>query len=142
MVRRVANALLATAVRAGVTPANLVLLTVGGRKSGKKYTTPVNVVRHGGARYLVSPYGDRTWTKNARATGKVELRRGRKVEFARVEEIPPETAAAVLRKYWHENPITRPYFDVGADPSEEDFWAVLEHDSRRHPVFLIFDAVS
>jgi deazaflavin-dependent oxidoreductase (nitroreductase family) len=140
-IRRAANALMTALLKLGLGPPNTALLTVRGRKTGRPFTTPVNLVTHGGARYLVSPYGDRTWSRNARASGRVDLRRGRRVESARVEEIPPESAAAILRKYWRDNGITRQYFEVGEDPSEEDFRAILERNPRRHPVFLIVDAV-
>ena len=43
------------------------LLTVRGRRSGRTYTTPVDVMDVGGRRWLVAAYGPGNWVKNARA---------------------------------------------------------------------------
>ena len=56
--------------------------------------------RKGGERWLVAPYGDRNWVKNARAAGWVELRRGRRRERLAVEELAPADAVPVLREYY------------------------------------------
>jgi deazaflavin-dependent oxidoreductase (nitroreductase family) len=130
---RVINALMKAALSIGLGPRKTYLLSAKGRKSGQERTTPVNVVEHGGARYLVSPYGNRGWTGNVRANGAASLRRGSRVENVVLEEVPPAAAAPVLLRYWTENEITRPYFEVGEAPSEDDFRAIAEH----HPVFLI-----
>lgn len=45
------------------------ILTVCGRRSGRRYSTPVQLVLGGGERWLVAPYGEREWVKNARAAG-------------------------------------------------------------------------
>ena len=89
--------LIAPAARLGLAGKRTHILTVKGRKSGRKYSTPVQLVFRDGQRWLVSPYGERGWVKNARAAGEVELTRALKTERLRVEEVDAQTAAPVLR---------------------------------------------
>src|SRR5215471_17210259 len=53
------------------------LLQVAGRKTGRIYSTPVNILDHKGKRYLVAPRGETQWVKNARVTHELWLKRGR-----------------------------------------------------------------
>ena len=129
--RRALNALVRPLARVGLTGPRTYLLTVPGRRTGKPWSTPVSIVRRGGERWLVAPYGDRNWVKNARAAGWVELRRGRRSEQLAVRELPPEAAVPVLREYLRRGRVTRPLFDVTlASPDEE--WLA---EAPRHPVF-------
>ena len=109
------------------------LLTVPGSTSGIAWSTPVSIVRIGGDRWLVAPYGDRNWVKNARAAGWVELRRGRRSERLGVEELAPADAVPVLREYYRAGRVTRPFFAVTLDSSPEEWLA----DAPMHPVFLL-----
>lgn len=131
--RRLVNALVSALLRAGLGPARTYLLGVRGRKSGRTLTTPVTLVEHGGRRWLVAPYGDVGWVRNARAAGVVTLRRGRHAETLQIVELPPEEAAPVLQRYVTEVPITRPYFDV--TPSSD--LAAFRAEAPRHPVFRL-----
>src|SRR3981081_1300796 len=47
----------------------LPILEVRGRRSGKTFRTPINVLEMNGARYLTSPRGETGWSRNLRATG-------------------------------------------------------------------------
>jgi deazaflavin-dependent oxidoreductase (nitroreductase family) len=106
---------------------------VRGRKTGKPWSTPVSIVRIGAERWLVAPYGERNWVKNARAAGWVELRRGRMQERLTVDELAPEDAVPVLREYYRQGRVTRPFFDVSlASPAHE--WLA---EAGRHPVFRL-----
>jgi deazaflavin-dependent oxidoreductase (nitroreductase family) len=86
-------------LRLGLAPRTTVLLTVPGRCSGAPRSTPVTVVEEDGQRWLVAPYGPVGWVYNARATGQVELSRGRRPETVRVKELAPEAAVSVLKAY-------------------------------------------
>lgn len=130
--RRLTNVLVRPLIRLGVSGA-MHLLTVPGRTTGRPYSTPVKLVERDGARWLVAPYGERSWVKNARAAGKVELRHGRRVETMTVVEADPATAAPVLRDYLRSTPITQKFFDVRPDSSLEAFLA----EASRHPVFRL-----
>ena len=52
------------------------LLQVRGRKSGKLYSTPINLLEVDGRRYLVAPRGQTQWVRNAEAAGEVVLKKG------------------------------------------------------------------
>jgi deazaflavin-dependent oxidoreductase (nitroreductase family) len=119
--------------RLGLTGPRTHLLTVAGRTTGKPWSTPVSIVRRGDERWLVAPYGDRNWVKNARAAGWVELRRGRRRERLTVGELQPEAAVPVLREYYRHGRVTRPFFGVSLDSSEAEWLA----EAPRHPVFLL-----
>jgi hypothetical protein len=90
-------------------------------------------VREGGERWLVAPYGDRNWVRNARAAGVVELRRGRRRETLAVEELAPEDAVPVLRRYYELGRVTRPFFRVGLGSPHEEWLA----EAPSHPVFRL-----
>ncbi len=133
--RRGLNHLVRVLLRVGLGPPRTYLLTVPGRRSGRPYTTPVTLVAHAGEHWLVAPYGAVNWVRNARAAGRVTLRRGRQAETVAVVEVGPEESAPVLQRYVAEVPITRPYFGVRPDAPLDDFRA----EAHRHPVFRIVD---
>jgi|SRR5215211_8872564 deazaflavin-dependent oxidoreductase (nitroreductase family) len=109
------------------------ILTVRGRKTGRRHATPVLLLIDGDRRWLVAPYGEREWVKNARVAGEVELTRARKTTRHGVEELDPEEAAPVLRQYLRTTPIVKRFFDVTADAPLEAFAA----EAQRHPVFRL-----
>jgi deazaflavin-dependent oxidoreductase (nitroreductase family) len=129
--RRALNAIVRPLARLGLTGPRTFLLTVPGRRTGRLWSTPVSIVRHGEERWLVAPYGGRNWVKNARAAGWVELRRGRTVERLVVRELSPAHAVPVLKEYYRRGRVTRPFFAVTLRSSHEEWLA----DAPRHPVF-------
>jgi deazaflavin-dependent oxidoreductase (nitroreductase family) len=131
--RRALNALVRPLARLGLTGPRTHLLTVRGRKTGKPWSTPVSIVAARGERWLVAPYGDRNWVLNARAAGRVELRRGRRFERLAVVELSPEDAVPVLRRYYELGRVTRPFFDVTLESPDADWLA----EAPRHPVFQL-----
>jgi deazaflavin-dependent oxidoreductase (nitroreductase family) len=131
--RRLINAVVTPLVRLGVGPRHTYLLAVPGRRTGRVYRTPVTLVEQDASRWLVAPYGERNWVKNARAAGWVELRRGRRTERACVHEVPPSERAAILRDYLRQVPFTRDFFDAPPDAPVEAFAA----EAARHPVFRL-----
>ena len=131
--RRLANALMRGLLRLGVAPGTTYLLTVPGRRSGQPRSTPVTLVERDGQRWLVAPYGEVGWVRNARVAGEVRLTRGRRSELVRLEELGPEEAAPILKEYVARVPITRPYFDAQPDAPLAAFVA----EAPRHPVFRV-----
>jgi deazaflavin-dependent oxidoreductase (nitroreductase family) len=131
--RRLLNTLVRTLLRIGLGPRYTYLLTVRGRRTGTRYSTPVTLVEEGANRWLVAPYGDVSWVRNARAAGQVTLSRGRRSETVAIVELGPAEAAPVLKQYVTEIPITRPFFDAKPDSSLAAFVA----EAHRHPVFRI-----
>ena len=130
---RVINQLAQALIRLGLGPKSRYLLTVAGRKTGQPYTTPITVVEHNHTRWLVAPYGEVNWVRNARAAGRVTLRRGRRVESVSVVEVEPQERAPILQKYLRLEPVTQPYFDARPESALDAFAA----EAVRHPVFRI-----
>ncbi len=60
----------------------LALITVTGRRTGRRYTTPVQAVTRDGHVFLVSRQG-RTWWRNLRGGGPVALRIGGRARTGR-----------------------------------------------------------
>ena len=131
--RSLGNKLIAPLARLGLAGRRTHVLTVPGRKSGLPRSTPVQLLFLDGQRWLVAPYGEGDWVRNARAAGTVELTRARKTETLRVEEVGSEEAAPVLREYLRRTSIVKPYFDATADSPLEAFAA----EAARHPVFRL-----
>jgi deazaflavin-dependent oxidoreductase (nitroreductase family) len=132
---RFSNRILATFINLGVMPQKMHVLTVPGRKTGKLHSTPVSIVTSESGRYLVSPYGEVSWVKNARVSGEVMLRRGSTRETLKIKELPPAEAASILKTYVSQEPITRPYFNLTPEPSMADFTA----EASAHPVFELLE---
>jgi deazaflavin-dependent oxidoreductase (nitroreductase family) len=128
--RRVGDTIIGMFVRAGLVPSTY-LLTTRGRKTGRPLTHPATVVDQDGRRWLVAPYGQVSWVRNARAAGRVTLgRRGDRRDYA-VREVPAEEAGPVLKRYVGVATATRPYFGADKDAPVEAFVA----EADRHPVF-------
>ncbi len=132
--RRFVNTIVTPLARLGSGRASHVL-TVRGRKTARSYSTPVRIIEDE-ERWLVAPYGEVGWVRNARAAGEVELQRARRSETLRIEPVGPEQAAPVLREYLEQVPVVRPFFDVGPDAPPEAFAA----EAPRHPVFRLTEA--
>lgn len=131
--RRILNALVRVLLGSGLGPAHTYLLTVRGWKSGQLRSTPVTLVEETGFRWVVAPYGEVGWVRNARAAGEGVLSRGRRSEAIVLFELEPAEAAPVLKRYLSQVPITRPFFDVTPASSLAEFTA----EAPRHPVFRV-----
>ena len=132
--RNVFNRAVQGLARMGVSVAGSAELRVRGRTSGEWRSTPVNVLTVAGERYLVAPRGTTQWVRNIRVSGEGELRRGRRTEAFRAEEVPDEAKAAALRGYlskwaWE----AKQFFGVGKDATDAD----LARIAPGLPVFRI-----
>jgi deazaflavin-dependent oxidoreductase (nitroreductase family) len=131
----VLNGIVALLARLGVSLWDSRVLRVRGRKSGRLFTTPVNLLTIEGRRYLVAPRGHTQWVRNLRVAGEGELLLGRRVERFDAVEVADDRNVAILRAY-----LRRWKFEVGmffhgvdADSPEAD----LARIAPDHPVFLI-----
>ena len=97
------------------------------------YSLPVALIEKPESRWLISPYGEVNWVKNARAAGEVTLSRGGKDETLVIEPALPEEAAPILKEYITKEGIVRPYFDVQPESPLEEFIA----EAPQHPVFRL-----
>jgi deazaflavin-dependent oxidoreductase (nitroreductase family) len=108
------------------------LLQVRGRKSGKVYSTPVNLLEWKGKRFLVAPRGRTQWVRNAEAAGEVTLKKGSaRLRFLLrpVEETEkPEILKFYLGNFKSE---VQRYFPVAAGSPAESFVGVM----GSYPVF-------
>lgn len=127
------NKMMRFMIRINIAPKGYYLLTVRGRKSGNPYSLPVALIEHPENRWLVSPYGEVNWVKNARITGEVTLSRGGKDDALKIIPATPEEAAPILKEYIQKEGIVRPYFDVQPDSPIEDFIT----EAPQHPVFRL-----
>lgn len=75
------------------------LLQVRGRKSGKIYSTPVDLLVLNHKRFLVAPRGRTQWVQNAEAAGEVSLKRGRTVVRFRLRALDEAEKLPVLKAY-------------------------------------------
>jgi deazaflavin-dependent oxidoreductase (nitroreductase family) len=108
------------------------LLQVRGRKSGRLYSTPIDLLELGGKRFLVAPRGRTQWVRNAEAAGEVALKRGRTQQRFQLRPIPdankPELLKAYLDNFKRE---VQRYFPVPAGSPIPAF----EELTQSYPVF-------
>jgi deazaflavin-dependent oxidoreductase (nitroreductase family) len=130
--RRLVNRVMSPLARLGIAGRHTYILTVRGRRTGQPHSTPVILIEDG-ERWLVAPYGEVGWVRNARAAREVELTRRGRSERLRIEETTPERAAPVLRQYLKRVPVVRPFFDVTVDSPLVEYAT----EAPRHPVFRL-----
>lgn len=94
-----ANRLLLALQRLGMRTGTIHVLTVLGRTSGKPRSTPVSVLRVGGARYIVGGMAGMDWVRNARALGWGTLAYGRRRERVTLIELLVSERGAILREF-------------------------------------------
>lgn len=128
------NAVIGPLTRLGLAGRHTYVLTVHGRKTGRTYSTPVRLIENG-ERWLVAPYGEVGWVRNARASGEVQISRAGRSHTLSIEEVAPERAAPVLQRYLKSVPVVRPFFDAKPDSPLEDFVT----EASRHPVFRLIE---
>ena len=111
----------------GVGPAHIHLLQVRGRKSGKLFATPVDLLEFEGKRYLVAPRGRTQWVRNAEAAGEVTLKRGTRRDRFRLRALNDVEKLPILKAYLDKfrREVQR-YFAVPAGSPPEAFAAVAE----------------
>jgi len=86
--RRVVNTVMAALLRFGMGGKLMYLLSTTGRRTGQKRTTPVILLETDAGCWPVSPHGPvSSWVHNVRAQPEVTLRRGKRTEVLRAEEI-------------------------------------------------------
>lgn len=131
-VERAFNKALGALVGFGLGPRDYYLLQVRGRKTGRVYSTPVNVVDLRGARFLVAPRGRTQWVRNAEVAGAITLKQGRRRRDYRLRPIVDRDKPPVLRAYLDHFRLTvQRYFPVPAGSPPEAFTGIVE----RYPVF-------
>jgi deazaflavin-dependent oxidoreductase (nitroreductase family) len=104
------------------------LLQVRGRKTGRIYSTPIDLLELDGRSLLVAPRGRTQWVRNAEAAGEVTLKKGRKRRRFRIREIPAAQRAPILKAYLDRfRAEVQRYFPVPAGSPPEAFAGLAEH---------------
>jgi len=129
---RLFNRLFGFLVGLGLAPSDFYLLEVRGRKSGKTYRTPVDVLEFLGKTYLVAPRGRTQWVRNAEAAGEVVLKRGSRRTRYGLKPVAAVDRPPMLKAYLDrfKSQVQR-YFTVQAGSPPEAFAQVAEN----YPVF-------
>jgi deazaflavin-dependent oxidoreductase (nitroreductase family) len=102
------------------------LLQVRGRKSGKIYSTPIDLLELDGKKFLVAPRGRTQWVRNAEAAGEVTLKKGSTRQKFGLRPLSdtekPEILKAYLDRFKRE---VQRYFPVPAGSPPQAFVEVL-----------------
>lgn len=108
------------------------LLEVRGRKSGKLYSNPIDLLELSGKRYLVAPRGRTQWVRNAEAASEVALKRRSWRQNFRLKPIADADKPALLKAYLDnfKTEVQR-YFPVPAGSDAQAFVAI----AKDYPVF-------
>jgi deazaflavin-dependent oxidoreductase (nitroreductase family) len=131
---RLFNRLFGFLVRMGFGLSHNVVLEVRGRKSGRVYSTPVNVLEHKAAKYLVAPRGYTQWVRNVVANKSASLVKGKKREEVSLRAIPDNEKPEILKAYLDQYKTTvQRYFPIPAGSPAMDFEPLTD----RYPVFEI-----
>ena len=121
-VEKVFNRTFGFLVGLGLGPAYIYVLEVRGRKSGKIYATPVDLLELDGKRYLVAPRGRTQWVRNAEVAGEVSLKRGSVRRTYRLRAIPDVEKPAILKAYLDSfRGAVQRYFPISAGSPPEAF---------------------
>ena len=120
----------------GFAPSFIYLLQVKGRKSGKIYSTAINLMDFRGKQFLVAPRGHTQWVKNAEASGEVTLKRGARRKF-RLRTLADAEKAEVLKEYLvRYKSAVQKFFPVQPDAGIDAFAKIAED----YPAFELIPA--
>jgi hypothetical protein len=128
------NREIANSASKSISPDGVVALEVIGRKSGRVVSFPVVMFIVDEQRYLASMLGEEAqWVRNVRvANGKAVLRSGG-YEDVRLEEIPINQRAPLLKAYLHAAPGARPHVPVDLEAPLAEY----EQIAAKFPVFRV-----
>ena len=116
----------------GIGPSYIYVLEVRGRKSGKIYSTPVDLLELDGKRYLVAPRGYTQWVRNAQVAGEITLKRGSKRQRFGLRPLDGAEKLPILKAYLDSfKTAVQRYFTVPAGSPPEAFVAV----AANYPAF-------
>ncbi len=127
-VEKIFNRVFGFLVGLGLGFAHNYLLEVRGRKTGKLFSTPVNLLELHGKRFLVAPRGRTQWVRNAEASGEITLRKRSARQKFRLRPLSdvekPEILKAYLDTFKRE---VQTYFPVPAGSPPEAFASLLNN---------------
>jgi|SRR5947199_6199244 len=103
------------------------LLQVRGRKSGRIYSPPVDLLEIEGRQFLVAPRGQTQWVRNAEAAGEVTLKKGSTNQRFRLRPLTDQEKPEILKAYLDnfKREVQR-YFPVPAGSPSEAFRPLVQ----------------
>jgi deazaflavin-dependent oxidoreductase (nitroreductase family) len=103
------------------------LLQVRGRKSGKVYSTPIDLLELSGKRFLVAPRGRTQWVRNAEAAGEITLKRGKLQQKFKLRVLSDQEKPEILKAYLDQfKREVQGYFPVLAGSPVDAFRGLLD----------------
>jgi len=94
-------------------PRGFTLLTVTGRRSGKRRRRPIRAIRDGTTLYAVAILGERSdWLRNLRANPKAQARMGVRTRAISMREVTDPTEREQATQLYVETVVPYDYFDV------------------------------
>ena len=99
------NKIMMAVQRLGIPTGPAMVLTVPGRRTGQRRSTPMTPFTHEGKLYTVAGFPGSDWPRNARAAGEGTLSRGRKSRRVKIVEISADEARPVLREFPVQVPV-------------------------------------
>ena len=121
-IERLFNRIFGVLVGLGLGMRHNYLLQVRGRKSGKLYSTPIDLLEIDGKRFLVAPRGRTQWARNAEAAGEITLKKGGFRQSYRLRAIPNVEKPELLKAYLDRFQATvQRYFPVRAGADVQAF---------------------
>lgn len=135
-VEKIFNRVFGFLVGIGVGASHHYLLEVRGRKTGKLYSTPVDLLEMDGRKFLVAPRGQTQWVRNAEAASAITLRKGSSRRQFRLRRLAEEEKLAALKGYLDafQSEVQR-YFPIKAGSPLEAFRIVAEN----YPAYELLD---
>ena len=113
------------------------LLQVKGRKSGKIYSTPIDLLERSGKRFLVAPRGRTQWVRNAEAAGEITLKKGSQRQQFKLRALSDQEKPEILKGYLDQfKREVQTYFPVPAGSPVEAFSELVEN----YPAFELIAA--
>jgi deazaflavin-dependent oxidoreductase (nitroreductase family) len=91
------NQVMSVLLRLGLPLGPLRLLTVTGRRTGVRRTTPIATFTYEGGRYVMQGWPGAAWVANARAAGRGQVGRGPWMREVTLIEVPVEERRTLLR---------------------------------------------
>ena len=134
LVDRISNRAFGFLLKLGIGLAHNYLLEVRGRKTGKVYSTPVNVLEYKGKKYLVAPRGYTQWVRNVETSGEASLMQRAERTKVRLRTVADEEKPEILKAYLDRFKLTvQRYFPIAAGSPAEAFKSL----AVRYPVYEI-----
>jgi len=126
------NRLFGAMVGLGLALPHNYLLQVRGRKSGRLYSAPIDLLMIDQRRFLVCPRGRSQWVRNAEAGGQVALKKAWSLRTFAIRALPDDEKPEILKQYLDRFKLTvQRYFPLPAGSPARSFAEFAD----RYPVF-------